>query len=125
LEHFVSIKSFKESANAIAASNDILAHFNDYKHVTQINDLFNKKINLCSKLLALILDEFKNYINLSPNNSEILYEACLAINAIGDDAIKSLKTWFVQFKLNPYEEIFDPKLNFNSNKNKNTNKEFQ
>jgi len=109
LEHFVKNKSFKEAANAIAASNDILEHFIEYKHVTQINQLFLKKDSLCSILLATILDEFKNFINLAPNNSEILYEACLAINAIGDNAIKSLKTWFTQFKLYPYEEIFDPK----------------
>lgn len=109
LEHFVKNKLFKESANAIAASNDILEHFVEYQHVTQINQLFLKKDSLCSNLLAIILDEFKNFINLAPNNSEVLYEACLAINAIGDSAIKSLKTWFTQFKLAPYEEIFDPK----------------
>jgi len=109
LEHFVKNKLFKEAANAIAASNDILEHFVEYKHVTQINQLFLKKDSLCSNLLAIILDEFKNYINLAPNNSEVLYEACLAINAIGDSAINSLKTWFIQCKLAPYEEIFDPK----------------
>ncbi len=109
LEHFVKNKLFKEAANAIAASNDILEHFVEYKHVTQINQLFLKKDSLCSNLLATILDEFKNYINLAPNNSEVLYEACLSINAIGDTCIKSLKTWFTQFKLAPYEEIFDPK----------------
>jgi len=81
----------------------------EYKHVTQINQLFLKKDSLCANLLASILDEFKNFINLAPNNSEVLYEACLAINAIGDNAIKSLKTWFTQFKLTPYEELFDPK----------------
>lgn len=125
LEHFVNNKSFKESANAIAASNDILEHFCEYRHVTQINDLFNKKMNLCSKLLALVLDEFKNYINLSPNNSEILYEACLAINAIGDDAIKSLKTWFTQYKLSPYEELFDPKSSDNSVEFKDSERRFE
>ena len=65
---------------------------------------------MCSTLLGIILDEFKNFINLAPNNSDTLYEACLAINAIGDNAIKSLKTWFTQFKLTPYEQIFDPKI---------------
>jgi hypothetical protein len=109
LEHFVKNKLFKEAANAIAASNDILEHFVEYKHVTQINQLFLKKDSLCSNLLAIILDEFKNYINLAPNNSEVLYEACLAINAIGDSGINSLKTWFIQFKLAPYEEIFESK----------------
>jgi vacuolar protein sorting-associated protein 53 len=109
LESFVKGKSFKEAANAIAASNDILEYFKEYKHVTQVSQLYSKKEHLCTVLLGSILDEFKNNIGLLPNNSEHLHEACLAINAIGENAVKSLKTWFTQYKLTPYEEIFDPK----------------
>lgn len=109
LETFVKAKSFKEAANAIAASNDILEYFKEYKHVTQVSQLYTKKEHLCTVLLGSILDEFKNNIGLLPNNSEHLHEACLAINAIGENAVKSLKTWFTQYKLTPYEEIFDPK----------------
>lgn len=104
LETFVKNKSFKKAANAIAASNDILEYFKEYKHVTQVNQLYMKKEQLCGVLLATILDEFKNHIKLVPNNSEALHEACLAINEIGDNAIKTLKTWFTQYKLTPYEE---------------------
>jgi hypothetical protein len=110
LELFVKERKFKEAANAIAASNDILEYFHDYRHVTQVNNLYVKKENLCASLLGAILDEFKNNIGLVPNNSEHLYEACLAINAIGDNAIRELKTWFTRYKLTPYEEIFDPKV---------------
>ena len=109
LELFVKEKLYKEAANAIAASNDIMDYFKDYRHVTQVNSLYQKKDSLCSMLLGLILDEFKNNIQLLPHNSERLYDACLAINAIGDNAIISLKTWFTQYKLNPYETLFDPK----------------
>lgn len=109
LDLFVQEKQFKEAANAIAASNDIMEYFKEYRHVTQVNALYQKKDTLCSKLLSTILDEFKANIDLLPNNSERLYEACLAINAIGDNAIRSLKTWFTQYKLAPYETVFDPK----------------
>jgi len=109
LETFVKSKSFKEAANAIAASNDILEYFKEYKHVTQVYQLYQKKDHLCTVLLGSILDQFKNNIGLASNNVEHLHEACLAINAIGDSAIKSLKTWFTQYKLTPYEEVFDPK----------------
>lgn len=109
LESFVQGKMFKEAANAIAASNDLMEYFKEYKHVTQVNDLQQKKDKLCSTLLGIILDEFKNNIELLPNNSQRLYEACLAINEIGDNAIRALKTWFTQYKLTPYETLFDPK----------------
>jgi hypothetical protein len=109
LEAFVKAKSFKEAANAIAASNDILEYFKDYKHVTQVSQLYSRKEHLCTVLLGSILDEFKNNIGLLPNNNEHLHEACLAINATGEAAVKSLKTWFTQYKLAPYEEVFDPK----------------
>jgi len=104
LETFVKNKQFKEAANAISASNDILDYFKEYKHVTQVNNLYQKKEQLCSILQATILEEFKKSINLAPNNSDYLFDACLAINSIGDEAIKVIKTWLTQFKLGPYEE---------------------
>ena len=108
LETFVKEKLYKEAANAIAASNDIMDYFKDYKHVTQVNNLYQKKDALCGQLLSSILDEFKNNIGELPKNSDKLYDACLAINAIGDNAIITLKTWFTQYKLTPYENAYSP-----------------
>ena len=109
LETFVTNKQYKEAANAIEASNDIMEYFKEYKHVTQVNALYLKKDALCNKLQSAILDEFASTIELLPNNSERLYEGCLAINAIGDSAVFELKSWFTQYKLKPYETVFDPK----------------
>ena len=109
LETFVKEKQYKEAANAIAASNDIMEYFKEYRHVTQVNSLYQKKDSLCNSLLNTILDELKTDINLLPNNSDRLYDACLAVNAIGDKAIAEVKTWFTQYKLEPYENLFDPK----------------
>ena len=109
LESFVKEKQYKEAANAIAASNDIMEYFKEYRHVTQVNSLYQKKDTLCNSLLNTICEELKNDIGLLPNNSDRLYDACLAINAIGDKAIGEVKTWFTQYKLEPYEKLFDPK----------------
>jgi len=54
--------------------------------------------------LASIQQEFKNNINLLPTNAQTLYDACLALNAMGDNSVKLLKNWFTQYKLLPYEE---------------------
>ncbi len=104
LEIFVKDKKFKEAANAISASNDILDYFKEYKHVTQVNNLYEKKEQLCSRLQANIVEEFKKNIHMASNNEDYLYDACLAINSIGDEAIRAIKTWFTQHKLAPYEE---------------------
>jgi hypothetical protein len=109
LESFVKEKKYKDAANAIDASNDIMEYFKEYRHVTQVNSLYQKKDSLCTSLLNTICDELKNDIGLLPNNSDRLYDACLAINAIGDKAIGEIKTWFTQYKLAPYESMFDPK----------------
>ena len=109
LESFVKDNQYKEAANAIAASNDIMEYFKEYRHVTQVNSLYQKKDALCNSLLNTICEELKSDIGLLPNNSDRLYDACLAINAMGDKAIAEVKTWFTQYKLAPYESLFDPK----------------
>jgi hypothetical protein len=123
LESFVKEKQYKEAANAIAASNDIMEYFKEYRHVTQVNSLYQKKDALCNSLLNTICDELKNDINLLPQNSDRLYDACLAVNAIGDRAIGEIKTWFTQYKLAPYEKMYDPKIE-NAIEFKDTEKRF-
>ena len=123
LESFVKEKQYKEAANAIAASNDIMEYFKEYRHVTQVNSLYQKKDALCNSLLNTICDELKSDIGLLPSNSDRLYDACLAVNAIGDRAIGEIKTWFTQYKLAPYEKMFDPKIE-NAIEFKETEKRF-
>ena len=123
LESFVKEKQYKEAANAIAASNDIMEYFKEYRHVTQVNSLYQKKDALCNSLLNTICEELKNDINLLPQNSDRLYDACLAVSAIGDRAIGEIKTWFTQYKLAPYEKMYDPKIE-NAIEFKDTEKRF-
>ena len=91
--------------------------------LTQVNSLYQKKDALCNSLLNTICDELKNDINLLPQNSDRLYDACLAVNAIGDRAIGEIKTWFTQYKLAPYEKMYDPKIE-NAIEFKDTEKRF-
>ena len=44
LESFVKEKQYNEATNAIAASNDIKEYFKEYRHVTQVNSLYQKKM---------------------------------------------------------------------------------
>ena len=70
----------------------------------------SKKDALWNSLLNTICEELKNDIGLLPSNSHRLYVVFLAINAIKDRVIGEIKTWFTQYKLIPYEKMFDPKI---------------
>jgi hypothetical protein len=54
LESFVKEKKYKDAANAIDASNDIMEYFKEYRHITQFNSLYQKK-KIHYVLLYLIL----------------------------------------------------------------------
>ena len=59
LESLVKEKLYNEETNAIAASNDIMEYFKEYRHVTQVNSLYQKKDALCNSLLNTICEELK------------------------------------------------------------------
>ena len=37
-----------------------------------------------------------------------LFEACFALDAIGEKAVNDARTWFVEYMLAPYSEVFQP-----------------
>ena len=37
-----------------------------------------------------------------------LHEACFALDAIGEKAVNDLRTWFVSYMLEPYQDLFAP-----------------
>ena len=59
LETFVKEKQYKEAANAIAASNDIMEYFKEYRHVTQVNSLYQKKMPFVILYLILFVKNLK------------------------------------------------------------------
>jgi hypothetical protein len=39
---------------------------------------------------------------------EKLYEACFALDAIGEKAVNDIRTWFVEYMLASYIDLFSP-----------------
>jgi vacuolar protein sorting-associated protein 53 len=39
---------------------------------------------------------------------EMLHDACIAIDAMGENAVNDVKMWFSNFMLRAYQEIFEP-----------------
>lgn len=109
LEISVKNKNYSEASNQIEACNDLLKIFEEYQSISQINQLSIKKEQLCSALAASIQQEFKNNLIHLPASEETLYNACKCANFIGGNALNNIKTWFCSYKLQPYEDLFDPR----------------
>ena len=91
----------------IEATDELLAYFLDYiKSTPEIAAIKEDRDHLCNELRQQILEDF----NMLDKGSlhEKLYEACFALDAIGEKAVNDIRTWFVEFMLAPYVELFQP-----------------
>ena len=92
LESFIKEKQYNEATNAIAARNDIMEYFKEYRHVTSVNSLYQKKDALCNSLLNTICEELKMILVYFHLIQIDIMHAYVAINEIGDRAIGEIKT---------------------------------
>lgn len=98
-------KRYKEAANLIEATDELLSYFEDYVNTTpEISQIKQERDRLCKELRLQILEDFNNIEKGS--TKEKLYEACFALDAIGEQAVNDLRGWFCTYLLEPYQELF-------------------
>ena len=100
-------KRYKEAAHLIDATDELLLYFKDYEQNTQqIAEIKKERDRLCKELKLQILEDFSR-INKG-SLKEQLFEACFALDAIGEVAVNELRVQFCRQFLVPYEEPFAP-----------------
>ena len=91
----------------IEATDELLEYFKDYRQNTpQIAQIKDERDRLCNELRLQILEDFNNIDKGSTR--EKLHEACFALDAIGEKAVNDLRSWFVTYMLEPYQDLFAP-----------------
>lgn len=101
-------KQYKECAQLLQAVIQLMAHFKSYRSIDQIATLGRNVADLQRELLEQVSEDFETVFAKGEvaQNKIMLSEACLVLDALGDNARSRLITWYCNASLREYRQIF-------------------
>lgn len=108
LRGLVKSRQYRECSQLLGAVIQLMAHFKSYRSIDQIATLGRKVADLQRELLEQVCEDFE----LAFTRGEVavkrgmLAEACLVLDALGDNARGRLITWYCNSSLREYRQIF-------------------
>lgn len=122
LRKFCIAKEYKQAADLILATEELCNYFKEYENIKEIIELRQERDHLCNQLRIQLSEEFRMFDKGSP--PEQLYEGCFAIDALGEQAVTDIRSWFCSFILESYKEAFRIDEANESSKFENTERRF-
>ncbi len=101
-------RQYRECASLLQAVLQLMRHFNSYRSIDQIATLSRNVADLQRELLEQVCDDFelafaRDEVTAQKN---MLGEACLVMDALGETARARLVTWYVNTQLREYRQVF-------------------
>lgn len=108
LRGLAKTRQYRECAGLLQAVLQLMRHFNSYRSIEQIAVLSRNVSELQRELLEQVCEDFE----LAFAKGEVaarrgtLAEACLVMDALGEQAKARLMTWYVNTELREYRSVF-------------------
>lgn len=101
-------RQYKECASLLSAVIQLMRHFNSYRSIDQIATLSRNVADLQRELLEQVCEDFEIAFAKGEVASKkaVLSEACLVMEALGENARARLITWYVNTHLREYRQVF-------------------
>jgi hypothetical protein len=101
-------RQYKECASLLSAVIQLMRHFNSYRSIDQIATLSRNVADLQRELLEQVCEDFEIAFAKGEIASKkaVLSEACLVMEALGENARARLITWYVNTQLREYRHVF-------------------
>ena len=101
-------RQYKECASLLSAVIQLMRHFNSYRSIDQIATLSRNVADLQRELLEQVCEDFEIAFAKGEVSSKkaVLSEACLVMEALGENAKARLITWYVNTHLREYRQVF-------------------
>lgn len=101
-------RQYKECASLLSAVLQLMRHFNSYRSIDQIATLSRNVADLQRELLEQVCEDFEMAFAKGEVGSKkaVLSEACLVMDALGENARSRLVTWYVNTQLREYRQVF-------------------
>ncbi|KAK1777302.1 Vps53-like protein [Copromyces sp. CBS 386.78] len=108
LRGLAKTRQYRECAGLLQAVLQLMRHFNSYRSIEQIAVLSRNVSELQRELLEQVCEDFE----MAFAKGEVaarrgtLAEACLVMDALGEQAKARLMTWYVNTELREYRSVF-------------------
>jgi vacuolar protein sorting-associated protein 53 len=101
-------RQYKECASLLSAVLQLMRHFNSYRSIDQIATLSRNVADLQRELLEQVCEDFEIAFAKGEVGTKkaVLSEACLVMEALGENARARLVTWYVNTQLREYRQVF-------------------
>jgi hypothetical protein len=101
-------RQYRECASLLQAVLQLMKHFNSYRSIDQIATLSRNVAELQRELLEQVCEDFEIAFAKGEvgNKKAVLGEACLVMDALGENARARLVTWYVNTQLREYRQVF-------------------
>ncbi|KAH6669564.1 Vps53-like protein [Halenospora varia] len=101
-------RQYRECASLLQAVLQLMRHFNSYRSIDQIATLSRNVAELQRELLEQVCEDFEIAFAKGEvaGKKGVLGEACLVMDALGENARARLVTWYVNTQLREYRQVF-------------------
>jgi hypothetical protein len=101
-------RQYRECASLLQAVIQLMAHFKSYRSIDQIATLSRNVAELQRELLEQVCEDFEMAFAKGEVGSRraVLGEACLVMDALGENARARLVTWYCNTQLREYRQVF-------------------
>jgi hypothetical protein len=108
LRALAAARQYRECAGLLQAALALAAHFRSHRSVAQIADLHRGVVALQAGLREQVLDDFERAFAAGEVGARAgtLAEACLVMDALGDQARARVVTWYCNTELREYRQVF-------------------
>lgn len=108
LRGLAKTRQYRECASLLQAVIQLMAHFKSYRSIDQIATLSRNVADLQRELLEQVCEDFELAFAKSEikGKTGMLGEACLVMDALGDNARSRLVTWYCNTQLREYRAVF-------------------
>jgi hypothetical protein len=108
LRGLAKTRQYRECASLLQAVLQLMRHFNSYRSIDQIATLSRNVAELQRELLEQVCEDFEIAFAKGEVAAKkgVLAEACLVMDALGDNARSRLVTWYVNTQLREYRQVF-------------------
>ncbi|CAG8952878.1 hypothetical protein HYFRA_00007592 [Hymenoscyphus fraxineus] len=108
LRGLAKTRQYKECGSLLQAVLQLMRHFNTYRSIDQIATLSRNVAEIQRELLEQVCEDFEMAFAKGEvaNRKVVLGEACLVMDALGENARARLVTWYVNTQLREYRQVF-------------------